>query len=287
MIYPNAKAWMDTAQKRVLLFAMSGLGKTYLSSMLREHGNWFHYSIDYRIGTRYMGEHIVDNFKREAMKTPFLAELLRSDSIYIASNITFENLSPLSTYLGKPGDPAKGGIEIDDYRKRQSQHHVAETAALLDTPHFIQRAQDLYGYQNFICDSGGSICEVVDPWDTADPVLSTLSQQMQMVWIKGDEAHTAELIDRFDRAPKPMCYQAEFLNQAWQDFQSETGVAAHRVNPDEFIRWTYARAMAHRQPRYEQMSKWGITVESDDVKHVKSPQDFESLIADALENAIE
>ena len=40
--------------------------------------DWFQYSVDYRIGTRYMDEHIVDNFKREAMGNPFLAELLRS-----------------------------------------------------------------------------------------------------------------------------------------------------------------------------------------------------------------
>ena len=74
--------------------------------------DWFHYSVDYRIGTRYMGEHIVDNFKREAMRVPFLRDLLRSDSIYISSNITFENLEPLSTYLGKPGDPDKGGLSL-------------------------------------------------------------------------------------------------------------------------------------------------------------------------------
>ena len=30
---------------------MSGLGKTYISNLLREDGDWFHYSIDYRIGT--------------------------------------------------------------------------------------------------------------------------------------------------------------------------------------------------------------------------------------------
>ena len=38
-----------------------------------------------------------------------------SDSIYIASNITFDNLAPLSTYLGKPGDPAQGGLPFDEY----------------------------------------------------------------------------------------------------------------------------------------------------------------------------
>ena len=111
MIYGNKGDWLAATQKRVLLFGMSGLGKTYLASMLRGTGSWFHYSVDYRIGTRYMGEYIADNFKREAMKNAFLRELLLSDSVYIASNITFDNLAPLSTYLGKPGSPAKGGSE--------------------------------------------------------------------------------------------------------------------------------------------------------------------------------
>ena len=115
MFYQTPEAWKRAPQKRVALFGMSGLGKTRISAMLREEAGWFHYSVDFRIGTRYMGEHIVDNFKREAMRNPFLRQLLRSDSIYIASNITFHNLDPLSTYLGKPGDPAKGGIPFDDY----------------------------------------------------------------------------------------------------------------------------------------------------------------------------
>ena len=42
-------------------------------------GGWFHYSVDYRIGTRYLGEHIVDNFKREAMRQPLLRELLLTE----------------------------------------------------------------------------------------------------------------------------------------------------------------------------------------------------------------
>jgi len=96
MIYPSKSDWRGTAQKRVALIGMSGLGKSYLSNILRSSGDWFHYSVDYRIGTHYLGEHIVDNFKQEAMKNPFLAEHLLSDSIYIASNITFENLAPLS-----------------------------------------------------------------------------------------------------------------------------------------------------------------------------------------------
>ena len=287
MIYENGNVWKAAKHKKVLLFAMSGLGKTHVSSMLRNDGDWFHYSVDYRIGTRYMGEHIVDNFKKAAMSVPFLADLLRSDSISIASNISFENLAPLSTYLGKPGDVARGGIPFDFYCKRQDQHHAAEQAALLDTPAFIERAQNLYGYQNFVCDSGGSICEVVDPWDKTNQVMTSLSENLLMVWIAGNEAHTSELVRRFDKSPKPMCYQPAFLLSSWEKYQSETGLSPDKVDPDDFIRWTYARALAHRQPRYVQMAKWGITLQTDDVKNIYSPEYFEDLVASALDAKIE
>ncbi|MDO9525798.1 MAG: ATPase [Gemmobacter sp.] len=283
MLYQTSADWQEATGKRVLVFGMSGLGKTHVASTLRGAGGWFHYSVDYRIGTRYMGEYIADNFKREAMKVPFLRQLLLTDSVYIASNITFENLAPLSTYLGKPGDPAKGGLSFDEYRQRQDQHREAEVAALLDTPRFIARAQSIYGYDNFVCDSGGSICEVVDPDDPADPVLTALSRSLLMVWIKGSEAHTAELIRRFDRAPKPMYYQPGFLAAAWADYLDETGASETEVDPDAFVRWTYARALAHRQPRYAAMARnWGVTVTAEDVATVRDAADFDALIAKVL-----
>jgi hypothetical protein len=283
MIYETASDWQAATEKRVLVFGMSGLGKTHVSNILRNEGNWFHYSIDYRIGTRYMGELIADNAKREAMSVPFLRDLLMTDSIYIGSNITFDNLSPVSTYLGKPGDPAKGGLPMDEYRKRQDQFQRAEVAALMDTGHFIDRAKALYGYPNFICDTGGSICEWVNPEDANDPIMAELSRQCLMVWIEGSEAHTAELIRRFDRAPKPMSYQPAFLTACWDEYLRENKMSEGDVNPDAFIRWTYARALAHRQPRYAAMAaRWGITVKAEDVHAVRTGADFDALIARSL-----
>ncbi len=283
MLYKSANDWRNAPEKRIMLFGMSGLGKTHISNLLRESGGWFHYSVDYRIGTRYMGEHIADNFKREAMKVPLLAELLKSDSVYIQSNITFDNLAPLSTYLGKPGDPARGGLPFAEYLRRQDLHRAAEAAAMHDTEAFIERAQNLYGYNNFVCDTSGSICEIVDPEDTSDPVLTALSQNVLMIWIEGSDAHTEELIRRFDRAPKPMCYNADFLARAWADYCAETGLAEDKVDPDAFVRWTYARALAHRQPRYRAMAEnWGITVKADDIARVQSETDMINLIANAL-----
>lgn len=284
MIYQTADEWRRASSKRVALFGMSGLGKTFLSSMLRDDGGWFHYSVDYRIGTRYMGEHIEDAFKAEAMRVPYLADLLRSDSIHISSNMTFDNLAPLSTYLGKPGDPDKGGLPFDEYCRRQDQHREAETRAMLDTGHFIDRAKRLYGYDHFICDTSGSMCEVVDPADPDDPVLSALSQAVLLVWIEGSDAHTEALVKRFDKAPKPMYYQPSFLQATWEEYLSQRGTSETQVDPDAFVRWTYARALAHRQPIYRAIAEgWGVTVPAEEVVRVQSPADFEAVIAAALE----
>ena len=283
MIYPTSDDYLKARAKRVMLFGMSGLGKTHLSNMLRDQGSWFHYSVDYRIGTRYMGEHIADNFKREAMKVPLLRELLMTDSVFIASNITFDNLAPLSTYLGKPGDPAKGGLRFAEYMKRQDQHRAAEVAATLDTARFMERATDIYGYPNFVCDTSGSICEVVEADDPADPVMRQLADTLLLVWIKGTDAHTAELVRRFDRAPKPMYYKPHFLHAAWEEYRATHSVTEETCDPDHFVRWTYARALAHRQPRYAAMARWGVTITAEEVAQVRSAADFDSLLARAID----
>lgn len=288
MIYASGAEFRAARDKRVLLFGMSGLGKTHLANMLRDApeqqgGGWFHYSVDYRIGTRYMGEYIADNFKREAMKVPLLRELLMTDSVFIASNITFNNLAPLSTYLGKPGDPALGGVAFGEYCKRQDQHREAEIAALLDTPRFIERAREIYGYANFVCDSGGSICEVVDAADPGDPVMRALADNLLLVWIKGSEAHRDELIRRFDRAPKPIYYQPDFLATLWAEYLAQEGKPEDQVDPDAFLRFGYARILNHRQPRYAAMAEWGVTVTAEEVAQVRNPGDFHDLISRALD----
>ncbi len=284
MLYQNAQEWLDAPNKRVLFFGMSGLGKTYLSNMLREQGDWFHYSIDYRIGTRYMDEYITDNLKTEAMQVPFLRDLLLSDSIRIAPKIRFDHLTPVATYLGKPGAPGKGGVPIEEYRRRQAQFKTAELAALMDTGHFIGRAANIYGYPHFICDSGGSICEWIDPaLCESDPLIAELSQHCLLVWLKGDEAHTQRLIERFDRAPKPMAYQPEFLERVWEDYLLKNSIKAEDVEPDAFIRWTYAQALAHRQPLYEHMARYGVSLCAHEVAAIKTPDDFVSMIATAID----
>ncbi len=282
MLYPDPKSWHCAAQKSVMFFGMSGLGKTHISKMLVQQGGWFHYSVDYRIGTSGMYQHIKDNLIAHAMREPFLAQMLRSDAIYLEPNVHDHDLSAVAAYLGKPGNPSKGGLAMDEYTNRQDQFRTAEIAALRDTHAFMQRAQRLYGYDNFICDTGGSICEWIDPYVDNDPLLVELAEHCLPIWIKGDEAHTQALIERFDRAPKPMAYQPEFLARVWNEYLSNNNMQEGDVDPDEFIRWTYAQALAHRQPRYAAMARYGVTVTADEIHAVKAAADFYDMVASKL-----
>lgn len=290
MLFDKPSDFRAQGRRSLALFGMSGVGKTRIASMVRE-GGWFHYSVDYRIGTRYMGEHIVDNFKQEAMKSPLLRELLMSDSIYIGSNITFENLSPLSTYLGKPGNPERGGIPFDEYMRRQTEHRAAEISAMLDTNYFIERAQRVYGYNHFLCDTSGSLCEVVEPADDADPVMTALAEKSMVLYIREEADHADELAKRFDRDPKPMYYNAGFLQGVWHRYLAETEAEPDAVDPDAFIRWAYRELLAWRAPRYRAMAeRWGYVATMSEIAAVRDETDFldltETVIARRLETAV-
>ena len=283
MIYKNKKDWETSTNKRVSLLGMSGLGKTKLSNMLQSTFSWFHYSVDYRIGTRYLDEHIVDNFKQEAMKNVFLRDLLLSDSIYISSNLNFNNLSPLSTYLGKPGSEDLGGIDFNLYKKRQKQHREAEILSVMDTNKFIEKSNNIYAYQNFVCDTSGSICEVVNPEDPNDPLLNHLSKNTLIILIKGDKKHKDQLIKRFKANPKPIYYNENFLNEKWSNFKNINNVDNKNVDPDKFILYCFEDLLDHRIPIYDSIAKnWGITINADDISKVKNEKDFINLVSNYL-----
>ena len=283
MIYKNKKDWETSTNKRVSLLGMSGLGKTKLSNMLQSTFSWFHYSVDYRIGTRYLDEHIVDNFKQEAMKNVFLRDLLLSDSIYISSNLNFNNLSPLSTYLGKPGSEDLGGIDFNLYKKRQKQHREAEILSVMDTYKFIEKSNNIYAYQNFVCDTSGSICEVVNPEDPNDPLLTHLYKNTLIILIKGDKKHKDQLIKRFKANPKPIYYNENFLNEKWSNFKNINNVDNKNVDPDKFILYCFEDLLDHRIPIYDSIAKnWGITINADDISKVKNEKDFINLVSNYL-----
>ncbi len=270
------RAW---PQKKVTLLGMSGVGKTHLSTLLRRH-DWFHYSGDYRIGTRYLYEAILDLVKLQAMQVPFLRELLRRDWIDIRNNIKIDDLGPVLAFVGKLGDPELGGLDLEEFSRRQALYREAEIKAMRDVPEFVRKAQTIYGYEHFVNDVGGSLCELED-----DSVIELLASHTLILYIQVTTREEEEqLIRRAQSDPKPLYYRPAFLAEQLPIFMAERGYEyVAQIPPDEFTRWVFPRLFHSRVPRYEAIAgPHGYTVTSHEVAQVRDEADFLDLVETAI-----
>ncbi|MBO6520244.1 MAG: hypothetical protein JJ900_05055 [Rhodospirillales bacterium] len=247
----------------VTLLGMSGVGKTMLSTALRRDSNWFHYSADYRIGTAHLAEHILDNIKFRIMRTdPFVAGLLRSDSIYINHNISVDNLEPVSTYLGMFGDSESGGLDKATFLERQHQYRDAEIKSMRDVARFLVKAWRIYSCKDFINDASGSLCEIADIDNPSDPVISSLRDNTLILYIRANAKGEEALKRRAESDPKPLFYHPAFIDRHLAD-QPDDGKGVDR---QDFARRLFPLLLEDRKPRYEAFAaKYGFAVDVDDL----------------------
>ncbi len=267
--------------KCLTLLGMSGVGKTWLSDLLRR-SDWFHYSSDYRIGTRYLDEPILDLVKAHAMRDPFLRDLLRSDWIFIRNNIKVMDLGSVLSFVGKLGNPELGGLPLPEFSRRQALYREAEIAAMSDVPDFIRKAKEIYGYANLVNDVGGSLCELEEP-----RVISLLAQHSLILYIRVPETDEIKLIKRAQADPKPLYYRPEFLQTAVADYLVARGLEyVAEIAPDDFTRWVFPRLFHSRVPRYEAIARpHGYTVSSQEVALIRDERDFLELLETAIARA--
>jgi len=277
----TVEEFRNWGHKKVTLLGMSGVGKTHISAMLRRQ-HWYHYSGDYRIGTRYLDESILDLIKEQAMQVPFLSDLLRNDWIYIRNNIKISDLGPVLSFVGKLGNPELNGVPLEDFQRRQAQYREAEIAAMYDVPAFIEKGQKIYGYNHFVNDVGGSLCELDEPG-----VIDLLVKHTLMLYIQvTDQEEEQKLIARAQSDPKPLYYRPEFLLEQLDVYLRENGLQyAAEMDPDEFTRWVFPRLFHSRVPRYEEIARQGYTVTSREVAQVRDERDFLALLEAAIARA--
>jgi len=275
----TAKDFKSWDNKCITLLGMSGVGKTRLATRLRRK-HWFHYSGDYRIGTRYLDEPILDNIKQQAMQIPFLHELLRTDSIYIRNNITVDNLQPVASFLGKLGNPEKHGLPLAEFKRRQALHRDAEIAAMKDVPEFIRKSREIYGYRHFVNDAGGSLCELDDP-----EVLRVLADHTLILYIRTSRNDEQELIRRAEEDPKPLYYREHFLDEQLGHYLPDRGLTyVAQIDPDDFVRWMFPRLFYSRIPRYQAIAdQYGYSVSTDELKEARDEASFLRLIERVLD----
>jgi len=148
-----------------------------------------------------------------------------------------------------------------------------------DVAAFIEKGRTIYGYPHFINDAGGSICVLDDP----EPI-DVLCRHTVILYIRADESMETELIARQRRSPKPLYYQAPFLDQQLGEYLRESGLdAIEAIDPDEFTRWIFPRLVAHRRPCYESIAaRCGYTVSAREAEAVRDEDDFMELVGAAL-----
>jgi len=275
----SVEEFRNLPQKSITLLGMSGVGKTFLSNILRD-SKWFHYSGDYRIGTHYLNEAILDNITEQAMQVPFLRDLLRSDSIYIRNNITVDHLKPVSTFIGKLGNPELGGMSLKEFKRRQQLHYDAEVAAMKDVPNFIKKSQTIYEYNKFINDAGGSVCELDSP-----EVLKILEENTIIIYLKASKEDEQRLIERAKKSPKPLYYRDDFLDEQLAIYMDEKELSyVAMIDPDDFVKWIFPKLFYSRIPRYEAIAnKYGYTIKTEDLYHIKTEADFIALVEKAIQ----
>ena len=244
--------------KRFALIGMSGLWKTFISQRLAEKDSWSHYSIDYEIGKLLFK----DQYKN------------------LLDGFEIDNLTNLSKFLGKPGSPSLGGISFSEYLTRQKLHRDAEIKATLNACQLVEKSPAL---SHIVCDTSGSICELVDPSDKNDRILTSLSKNFVIICLEAPDSMYQVLINRFLAKPKPMYYEETFLHSLWENFKDHTSNVNDKINPDEFMIYGFKALIKRRKEIFDTISKnWGISLNFEQISKIKSGADFINTIQFAI-----
>jgi len=224
-------------------------------------------------------DEIINNITKKMKQDPWLQNLLNNQSISVNSQVTFDNLEPISAFLGKVGNPQEGGLEIDEFIRRQSLFLEAEIKAMYDVPRFIKQSQQS-GYDNFINDAGGSLCELEDK-----KLYQLLAKNTLIIYIKTNKDAERVLIERSTAQPKPVYYHPDFFVSALQSYLAKNRLNyVAQINPDSFARWVFPRLIKDRLAKYQSLAdQYGHTIKSNDLYHCHSSDDVINLIAGALD----
>ncbi|HOO82430.1 MAG TPA: ATPase [Alphaproteobacteria bacterium] len=248
----------DIERKVITLMGMSGVGKTYLSSMLARQG-WYHYSCDYEIGTRFLGDEIVQ-------------------TLGVENTITRGDISQLSDYVGRLGNPDKGGMSLEEFRRRQNAYFNAECAALARLPERVRLAHE-QGIMHVVNDSTGSMCEIDDKI-----LLDMVDENSLIVYIKASPEEEKVVLERAKAYPKPLFYSPERFDRWLSKYEQEEGVeVVEDIDPDNFSRWAFPRLFENRLPKYQFIAdKYGVTIPSEAFRGVESEAAFLDVIVEGL-----
>ena len=80
-----------------------------------------------------------------------------------------------------------------------------------------------------------------------------------------------------------MFYREEFLIELWNDYLQSVNKDETKVDPDDFILYGYKALVARRKKLFEEIGeKWGIRINFNDIKKLKTGPDFVEIVRSKL-----
>lgn len=250
----TGEEFLAQPRKRITLIGMSGVGKSYTSHALENMG-WTNYSCDYLIGTKYLDD-------------------VMQETLSFETTVGKDNMAFLSKFVGMLGSPDKGGLSMEEFRRRQQLYYEAECDSLRDMRAAVEAAEG-----HFVCDSSGSFCEIDD-----ESILHEVGEQSLIVYLKVRQEGHAEILDRAFKSPKPLYFPPSFLTERLQRyFEKFDLVDFDEIDPLEFLRWVFPSLFESRLPKYKKLAqRYGVVVPSHEMVF-ETEDEFFQIIAKALD----
>ncbi len=236
----SKQEFLDQPRKSISLIGMSGVGKSHIASKLESWG-WHNYSCDDLIGREYLGA---------------------------------DDMSDLASFVGQIGSTAKGGLGLDEFKRRQNLYYEAECAVLKDMPAALNTSRG-----HFVNDSSGSLCEVKD-----ESILEAVGQKTLFVYLRVEPEDHAQILARAVQYPKPLYFPATFFDAHLKLFQQEFKTSMiDDINPAQFLSWVFPHLFESRLSKYEALAdRYGVEISARSFADVKSEAQFLEIIAEAL-----
>ncbi|WP_139056624.1 hypothetical protein [Ruegeria conchae] len=215
-------------------------------------------SIDAQIQGQYLRKQILDAFNAEVSKGAMLSRLQELGILNLGDELCKDTLAPLTSYLGMPGDPDRGGIEFNEYVKRQNFHRQAELTA-------VEGLLSLESDQPVLADSSGSFCEL---FAAGDPTFSALKERFLIVSLRESDELVQNLIVRYVENPKPIYYPPDLLSEYWSEYSEMAGDRDSDIDPTMFALWSYQKLISVRRDKFAALARQSdISISAADLRY--------------------
>ena len=252
-----ADDFVKAPRHAVTVFGMAGVGKTRLAPLLQRErlvpllGRLPHrHALHGRVHRRQLQARGDEG----AVPARPAALGLDLDLTPTSPSTTSSRSRPISA---RPATRKRGGLTLAEYQRRQDQHRVAEIAALHGCAATSSSGRhELYGYDDFIADTGGSLIEVVDPDNADDPVVKTLTEHTAAALHPRHRGRTPTSSSGASRTRPSRCTTSRTSSpRNGPSTRSSTGRQSDDdVDPDGFGAWGFEALLHDRLPRYQALA---------------------------------